>query len=387
MNNIGDVNGLKYLVVGCGFYGAVMAERIASVLGEKVLVIDRRDHPGGNSYSYKDPETGIEVHSYGSHIFHTSNKAVWDYISRFGSFNQYLHKVYSVHAGRVYALPINLHTINQFYGANYSPSDALALIENEKRGFEGQDHNNLEGKALSLIGKSLYEAFIKGYTHKQWGRDPLSLPPNIITRLPVRYNYNNRYFSDTWEGQPIDGYGGLFRRLLDHPNIELKLGVDYFDIRSQVPSECKVIYTGPIDQYFEFRFGRLGWRALDFVFEHVPVDDFQGTSVMNYADVEVPYTRIHEFKHYHPERQYVKGRTIICREYSKESNLDDTQAYPVNTDEDKKKMALYREAASGCRQVLFGGRLGTYTYVDMHQSVAMALNDFSSLRSTTIHDR
>jgi len=259
-----DLSGLKYLIVGSGFYGSVFAERLASVLDERVLVIDKRSHIGGNSYSFTDPETNIEVHKYGSHIFHTSNQKVIDYITRFSSFNRYKHRVLTIHKDRIFPMPVNLLTINSFFGKTLSPDGARALIREEILEAGIGEPQNFEEKAISLIGRSLYEAFIKGYTHKQWEIDPTCLPSSVISRLPVRYNYIDGYFSDSFEGQPEMGYGQLFKNILNHPNIDLRLGIDFSSIRDKIPAGCTVIYTGPIDQYFNFQLGALQWRTVDF---------------------------------------------------------------------------------------------------------------------------
>lgn len=374
-----ELQGLKYLIVGSGFYGAVLAERIATQLQEKVLVIDVRKHIGGNSYSYADTATNIEVHKYGSHIFHTSNEEVWKYVNRFAQFNTYQHRVLTNYQNKIFSMPINLMTINSFYEKNFSPEEAKRFINREIQRDSIQDPKSLEEKAISLIGKPLYEAFIKGYTQKQWETDLRQLPANIITRLPVRFSYNDRYFADTYEGLPIDGYGKLFQHILSHPLISVQLGVDYFDIKSKVPSDCMVIYTGAIDRYFEYKFGQLGWRTTDFTEELIDIPDYQGTSVMNYAGLDVKYTRIHEFKHYHPERKQSENQTIIFKEYSRfASRQGDTPYYPINTSKDKEVFALYKEEAKKEKNVIFGGRLGNYVYVDMHQAIAMALNTFES---------
>jgi UDP-galactopyranose mutase len=373
-----ELNGLKYLIVGAGFYGATLAERIASVLNERVLVLDSRNHIGGNSYSYTDSSTNIEIHKYGSHIFHTSNVEVWKYMNQFTAFNSYQHRVLSKYRDRVYSMPINLMTINQFYGKSFSPEEAESFLKQEIARDVIADPKNLEEKGISLIGRPLYEAFIQGYTQKQWDTPLNELPANIITRLPVRFSYNDRYFNDVYEGIPVDGYGKLFEKMLAHPNIHLKLGIDYFSIKSMVPKDCLVIYTGPIDRYFDYQHGTLGWRTTYFEENKVPVNDFQGTSVMNYAGLEVPFTRIHEFKHYHPERDQSKTETIIYREFSKFTEKGDIPYYPINTQRDKALFKKYQEMAQGEKKVIFGGRLGNYVYVDMHQAIAMALNTFSS---------
>ncbi|WP_413578487.1 UDP-galactopyranose mutase [Bdellovibrio sp. HCB290] len=373
-----DFNGLKYLIVGSGFYGAVIAERIANELKEKVLVIDRRDHIGGNSYSYADAETNAEIHKYGSHIFHTSNEEVWAYINRFTTFNSYQHRVLTKYENKTYSMPINLMTINSYYGKNLNPVEGEAFIKSEIERDHIENPQNLEEKAISLIGRPLYEAFIKGYTKKQWETDLTKLPANIITRLPVRFSYNDRYFNDKYEGLPVDGYGKIFEKMLDHELITTKLGVDFFDIQKQIPKDCLVIYTGPIDKYFNYQFGSLGWRTTDFEQQTVDTKDFQGTSVMNYAGEDVPYTRIHEFKHFHPERKQSDTKTVIFKEYSRFAKENDVPYYPINTDKDKEIFAQYKALAKDEKNVIFGGRLGNYVYVDMHQAIAMALNTFDS---------
>jgi UDP-galactopyranose mutase len=288
------------VVVGSGFFGLTVAERAAEELGKRVLVLERRDHLGGNAYSEPDPETGIEVHRYGAHLFHTSNERVWEYVNRFSTFTGYQHHVYTVHAGEVYPMPINLGTVNQFFSAAMSPDQARALVLEQSAEVEPGTARNLEEKAISLIGRPLYEAFIKGYTAKQWQTDPKELPASIISRLPVRYTYDNRYFSDTHEGLPTDGYTALLERMAQSPLIEVRLETDFFDVRDEVVGDAPVVYTGALDRYFDYREGRLGWRTLDFETEVVPVKDHQGTPVMNYADADVPHTRIHEFRHFHP---------------------------------------------------------------------------------------
>lgn len=373
-----DLESLEYLVVGAGFYGSVIAERIASELGKRVVVIDKRNHFGGNSYSYLDGESGIEIHKYGSHIFHTSNEKVWKYVNRFSSFNTYQHRVLTTHKNRVYSMPINLMTINSFYNKNLRPAEAVEFVKTEIAREFVKEPKNLEEKAISLIGRPMYEAFIKGYTQKQWGTEPTSLPANIITRLPVRYTYNDRYFSDTYEGIPCDGYGKLFAKLLDHPLISLALGTDFFEIRNHIPLSCKIIYTGPIDKYFNFKFGALGWRTSDFEMERHNCESFQGTSVMNYPDLDIPYTRIHEFKHFHPEKTSENSTTVIFKEYSRFAGPHDTPYYPINTEADKQVFAQYKQEAEKEKNVIFGGRLGNYVYIDMHQAIAMALNTFET---------
>ena len=371
------------VVVGSGFFGLTIAERAASELGLKVVVIDRRNHIGGNAYSAPEPETGIEVHQYGAHLFHTSNKPVWEYAHKFTQFTGYQHRVYTNHGSEVYPLPINLGTINQFFRAAYSPDEARALIAEQAREFAAGDATNLEEKAISLIGRPLYEAFIRDYTAKQWQTDPTNLPAEVIARLPVRYNYDNRYFNDPFEGLPVDGYTAWIERMADHPNIEVRLDTDYFDEGQEINKgatvgNVPVVYTGPVDRYFDYQGGELSWRTLDFEQEVLPVGDFQGIPVMNYADTTVPYTRIHEFRHFHPERDYPTDKTVIMREYSRFATREDEPYYPINTAEDRESLLTYRGLQAGESDVLFGGRLGTYKYLDMHMAIASALTMFEN---------
>lgn len=360
------------IVVGSGLFGCTVAERASSV-GLNVVVIERRHHTGGNAYSYFDQETEIEVHQYGSHLFHTSNRKVWEYVNRFTSFNGYHHSVWTVHDGNVFSMPINLGTICHFYGRNLSPTQARELLESESSA-QGKSPTSLEEKAIASVGRPLYEALIRGYTSKQWETDPRDLPPGVITRLPVRFNFDNRYFADRWEGLPADGYEAWINRMLASEKITTFLGIDFFAIKDNIAKDKPIVFTGPIDKYFGYRWGPLGWRTLDFEFDTVESDDFQGTAVMNYADIDVAYTRIHEFKHLHPERRYPKGKTVIAKEYSRFASEGDEPYYPLNTEHDRMLLARYRQAADGERNVFFGGRLGSYQYLDMHMAIASALS-------------
>jgi UDP-galactopyranose mutase len=366
------------VVVGSGFFGLTIAERCANELGLNVLVLERRHHLGGNAYSEREPETGIEVHVYGAHLFHTSNKKVWDYVNRFTTFTNYQHRVFGKYKGQVYSLPMNLNLINVFFGRSHTPDEARQLIAEQSSEIETSQAKNLEEKAISLIGRPLYEAFIKGYTAKQWQTDPTELSPDIITRLPVRYNFDNRYFNDTYEGLPTDGYTAWLERMADHPNIEVRLETDFFDVADEYRGKVPIVYTGPVDEYFGNREGRLSWRTVDLEAEVVDVDDFQGCSVMNYNDEDVPFTRIHEFKHFHPERTYLPGKTVIVHEYSRFAEEDDEPYYPINTPADREKLLKYRELAKSEPMVLFGGRLGTYKYLDMHMAIGSALSMFEN---------
>ena len=370
------------VVVGSGFFGLTVAQRAAAELDKRVLVVERREHIGGNAYSEPEPETGIEVHRYGAHLFHTSNKRVWDYVNRFTEFTNYQHRVFARVADQVYPFPLNLGLINSFFGRSHTPDQARALIAEQASEFDTAGARNLEEKAISLIGRPLYEAFVKGYTAKQWQTDPTALDPAIITRLPVRYTFNNRYFNDTYEGLPVDGYTAWLKRMAAAPGITVSLDTDYFAVRDQLP-DVPTVYTGPLDRYFDNCEGELGWRTLDFE-QDVLTDtgDFQGTPVMNYNDADVPYTRIHEFRHFHPERDnYPNDKTVVVREYSRFAESGDEPYYPINTAVDRAKLERYRELArkeTANRKILFGGRLGTYQYLDMHMAIGSALTMFDN---------
>lgn len=366
------------VVVGSGLFGLTVAERCASELGLKVLVLERRPHLGGNAYSERDPETGIEVHVYGAHLFHTSNQRVWDYVNRFTSFTNYQHRVFAKVKDQVYSFPMNLALINQFFGHSHTPDEARALIAEQASEIATADATNLEEKAISLIGRPLYEAFVKGYTAKQWQTDPTELSADIITRLPVRYTFDNRYFSDTYEGLPTDGYTAWLERMADHPNIEVRLDTDFFSVADDYKGKVPIVFTGPVDEYFGNSEGRLSWRTVDLEREVVPVDDFQGAPVINHNDQDVPFTRILEFKHFHPERTHLPGKTVIVHEFSRFAEEDDEPYYPINTADDRAKLMKYRELAKAEPMVLFGGRLGTYQYLDMHMAIGSALSMFDN---------
>ncbi len=366
------------IIVGSGFFGATIADRAAREMGLRVCVLDRRDHIGGNAWSHIDPATGIEVHTYGSHLFHTSSKDVWDYVNRFSGFSTYRHRVIVRHKDRFFTMPMNLGTLSSLFGRFLSPSDAKALIAAEVAAAGIVNPTNFEEKAISLAGRTMYDAFIKGYTAKQWQTDPRQLPAEIITRLPMRLTFDDFYFNDTYEGLPLDGYAAIFERMLTHPNIRIATGVDYFDVRASIPPSAPIVYTGPIDRYFDYRAGVLGWRTIDFESEVVPVGDYQGASVVNYPDMDVPFTRIHEFRHLHPERSYQAERSIIFREYSRFAERADEPYYPINATADKAGYDSYRAMADAEPGVIFGGRLGTYRYLDMHQAIGAAMKVFEN---------
>ncbi len=382
------------VVVGSGLFGLTVAEQCSRRFGIRVAVVERRSHIGGNAYSEADPDTGIEVHRYGAHLFHTSNERVWSYVNRFTTFTDYVHRVWTTVGGAVYPMPVNLGTINQFFHAAMSPDEARALIAdqaeeaaagtpasrtgNAETGAGGAD---FESRGVSLVGRPLFEAFFRDYTAKQWQTDPRDLPASVISRLPVRYTYDSRYFTDTHEGLPRDGYTAWLTRMVDNDRIEVSLGIDFLDpaqslSREAAVGQVPVVYTGPVDRYFDESEGALGWRTLDFEREVVPTGDFQGCPVMNYGDMSVPWTRILEFRHFHPERadRYPADRTVIAREYSRFARHDDEPYYPINTAADRERLAAYRRLMGGERQVFFGGRLGTYRYLDMHMAIASALH-------------
>lgn len=372
---------MKYdvIVVGTGLFGLTIARQCAEEKGLRVAMLERRPHLGGNAYSFFEDETGIEVHRYGAHLFHTSNERVWEYVNRFTSFTGYVHRVMTTVNGEVFPMPVNLGTINQFFRAAYSPEEAKALLKEQAAEVADSEVTDFESKGISLVGRPLFEAFFKGYTAKQWQTDPKTLPASIISRLPVRFNYDTRYFNDKYEGLPVDGYAAWLENMADHPLIDVYLNTDFFDAshelsKDKVVGKIPVVYTGPVDRYFDYAAGELTWRTLDFEEEVVPVGDFQGTSVMNYGDVDVPYTRIHEFRHFHPERDYPKDKTVIVREYSRFATPEDEPYYPVNSTADREAVLKYRQLADTEADVYFGGRLGTYQYLDMHMAIASALS-------------
>lgn len=378
------------LVVGAGFFGLTIAERLATQEHKKVLVIDKRDHIGGNCYSETDKETGIEIHKYGAHLFHTSIDEVWNYIHTFSDFTDYVHHVFTVHNNEVFQMPINLNTINQFFHSNYSSEEAKRVIEEQSKDFTGQPKNLYE-QGIGLMGKPLFDAFIKNYTEKQWQTPVELLPSSIIKRIPVRFNNDNRYFNDKYEGLPKEGYNKMFENMVNAggERIEVKLNCNYFDKTFQdeiKESGIFTVYTGPIDEFFNYKYGELRWRCLRFEKEVLEVDNYQDCSVMNYADLNPPYTRIIEFKHFHPERDYAcykkgSGRTVIVKEYSKAWKRGDEPFYPVRTEEDLKKLERYNQEINEIEDVVFGGRLGEYQYYDMDKTIDSALRLYKKIKT------
>jgi UDP-galactopyranose mutase len=369
-----DLDRFSYVIVGSGLLGSVLAERIASQLDRKVLVIEKRDHIGGNCYSEDDPSTGIEFHRYGTHIFHTSNEKVWDYVNGFVSFNSYRHQVLTSYRNRLFQFPINLMTINSFYNVNLRPYEVDAFMA-KIRGSAIREPANFEEQAIAVLGPDLYEAFFKHYSFKQWQLYPHDLPVSVFNRLPFRKNYNDNYFFDQWQGIPEGGYTQLFTRLLSHRNITLLTNTDYFDIRDSLKKDCVLVYSGPIDRFFDYSLGRLSWRTLRFEKEILQIEDYQGNAVINYPEPDIPYTRIHEPRHLHPERRYTTEKTIVFREYSL-ADSGDAPFYPIASAANHRLLAQYQELASQLPRTHISGRLGDYKYYDMDQTVQRALELF-----------
>lgn len=359
------------IVVGSGLFGSVTAEQ-ASRAGYRVAVIEKRNHIGGNCYTKEDSETGILVHQYGPHIFHTSNQRVWDYINQFTTFNNYRHKCRIEVNGKQYSMPINLDTINNFFGRNLNPTQATTFLESMTLAYKNIEPANFQEQAFQLVGPELYHAFLRGYTLKQWETDPTLLPASIAKRLPVRTNYNDRYYNDTWEGIPSEGYTPIFEKMLSHENIQLFMQTDWFDVKKYAINKL-VVYTGAIDQFYDYCYGDLAWRTLDFKFEKHDVSDYQGITQVNYGDADIPYTRIIEHKHFHPEKTYAMDKTIIGIEYSRLATREDTVYYPVKRPIDIQLFEQYRNLSEKESNVIFGGRLGEYMYYDMHQVIGSAL--------------
>lgn len=369
---------MRYQIVGAGLFGSVIAERVANVLNQPVEIFEKRNHIGGNCYSFIDYDTGIECHKYGTHIFHTELPQVWNYINQFTGFNTYRHKVVAKHKDKFYRMPVNLGTINAIYDKALTPAGAKLFITQEIAKENIATPQNLEEKAISLVGRRIYEALIKDYTQKQWNRDPCNLPENIITRIPVRYNFNDEYFNDFWQGLPLDGYGVLFERLLDNPLITVHLETEYKMPAGGIPHNTMIIYTGMPDQLFDYKYGKLDWRSLHFEWETIFCQDFQGCGQVNYCDSKPQFTRIHEYKHYHPERKdsFDLGKTVTCREYPQDYGIDIEPCYPVNDRHNNELYSLYEAEAQKMSGLILGGRLGSYKYWNMDYTIANALDIF-----------
>lgn len=361
-----------YLVVGAGLYGAVFARKAADA-GKKVLVVDKRDHIAGNIYTKK--VEGINVHVYGAHIFHTDNKVVWDYVNQFCDFNRYTNSPVANFKGKIYSLPFNMYTFNEMWGV-VTPEEARLKIAEQRKEFGGTEPSNLEEQAISLVGRDIYEKLIKGYTEKQWGRSCDKLPAFIIRRLPVRFTYDNNYFNSAYQGVAVGGYTKMVENMLS--GIEVRLNTDYLENRQELDSIAqKVIYTGPIDAYFDFSLGTLEYRSISFETEVLDTPNFQGNAVVNYTDSEHPYTRIIEHKWFEfgkDEDGRDLDKTVISREYSAEWQKGDEPYYPVNDSRNTELYSKYKELAGKEEKVIFAGRLGEYKYYDMDQVIAAALN-------------
>lgn len=357
----------KIAVVGAGFSGAVVAHELA-LKGYKVDVFDARSHVGGNCHTARDQETGVMMHVYGPHIFHTSNELVWEYINKFDEFMPFINRVKAVYKNQVYSLPINLLTINSFFGKAFSPKEAAEFMA-QIGDLSIDDPQTFEEQALRFVGRDLYEAFFKGYTQKQWGLEPSELPASILKRLPVRFSYDDNYYASKYQGIPRNGYSYIIEKMLDHINVNIYLGAS-FD-RSMSNSYDHVFYSGPIDSWFNYSEGELGYRTLDFHLERYD-GDFQGNPVINYCDRETPWTRISEHKHFTPWENHEK--TVIYKEYSRGCGRGDIPYYPIRMAKEKSLLSDFVALAKNEKGVTFMGRLGTYRYLDMHITIAEALD-------------
>lgn len=355
-----------YLIVGAGPFGATFAH-FASKAGKKCLVIDKRDHIGGNTYCEK--VEGINVHKYGAHIFHTSNRRIWDFVNQFAEFNRYTNSPIAIYKDELYNLPFNMNTFSKMWGVK-TPAEAKAEINRQISGLDITEPKNLEEQALKLVGKDIYYKLIKGYTEKQWGRDAREIPAFIIKRLPVRFTYDNNYFNDLYQGIPIGGYNVIIEKLLD--GIEVRLKTDFFSNRGELSSLAdKIVYTGPIDEYFDYKFGNLQYRGLQFEHTVMDTDNYQGNAVVNYTDREVPYTRIIEHKHFEFGSE---PKTVVTKEYSVEWQRGEEPYYPINDEQNQQIYQKYKALADKELNMIFGGRLAEYKYYDMHQVFESAIN-------------
>lgn len=354
-----------YLIIGAGFFGAVFAHEVTKK-GKKCLVIDKRPHIGGNIYCEKIE--GINVHKYGAHIFHTNNKEVWDYMNNFCEFNRYTNSPIANYKGEIYNLPFNMNTFNKLWGV-ITPEEAKRKIESQKISSGIEDPRNLEEQAISLVGTDIYIKLIKGYTEKQWGREAKELPSFIIKRLPVRFTYDNNYFNDRYQGIPKDGYNAIIEKMLD--GVEVKLSTNFFENKEELTDLAeKIVFTGMIDEFYDYRYGALEYRSLKFQHEVHDVENYQGVAVVNYTDIETPYTRIIEHKHF----EYgIQEKTVITKEYPSEWKIGDEPYYPVNDEKNNLLFIKYKELANKEKNIIFGGRLGDYKYYDMHQVIEKAL--------------
>ena len=363
-----------YLIVGAGLYGSTIAFEL-NKLGYKVLVIDKRNHVGGNIYTQN--MEGINVHVYGAHIFHTSNKEVWDYINQFAKFNSFINSPIAIYKGKKYRLPFNMNTFKEIWPDISTPEDAKQKIELEKKQYHIDEPTNLEEQAINLVGKTIYEMLIKGYTAKQWGRNCDELPPFIIKRIPVRFEYDNNYFSDVYQGIPIGGYTKIIEKMLE--GIDVELNADFFAKKDYYMDLANnIVYTGPIDQFFDYKYGELEYRTLRFDIETVDVPNYQGNAVINYTEYGIPYTRIIEHRHF--EFNNKGNKSIITKEYPATFKKGDEPYYPINNERNDKLYQRYKIEALKLSNIHFGGRLGQYKYLDMDEIILEALNFIKSIQ-------
>ena len=371
---------MRVCIVGAGFSGAVIARQLAEH-GIPSVVVDERSHVAGNCHTSRDPETGVMVHQYGPHIFHTSIERVWNFISTYGEMMPYVNRVKANVGRNIYSLPINLHTINQFFGKDLNPKEAKEFIDIKAMGGI-EEPISFEEQALKFVGDELYRAFFKGYTTKQWGISPTKLPASILKRLPLRFNYNDNYFDHKYQAIPRDGYTSIISNILNHEKIIVMLGIEYEQYRKSVTFD-HLFYTGPIDRYFHYIHGRLAYRTLDF--ERLTCDgDFQGVAVMNYPDEDVKFTRITEHKHFAPWEACKFSKSVVFKEYSRACGASDIPYYPINLIEEQKMLLNYQELASRERNVTFVGRLGTYQYLDMDVTIDKAIDTAEKFMSSIL---
>lgn len=358
----------RFLIIGSGFSGAVLAHRLTRNTDCHIDIWEERNHIAGNCHTSRDEETGIMVHRYGPHIFNTDKKEIWDFVNSFAVFSPYVHRVKAMYNGNVYSLPVNLLTLNQFFNKTFTPQTAKEFLTTlgDKSITEPK---NFEEQALFFIGKELYHAFFYGYTKKQWGCEPSRLPASILKRIPVRFNYDDNYHNNIYTGIPVEGYTHLIKKLIDHPSVHVYLNKK-FDSSENISGYDHIFYTGPIDAYFKYEFGRLGYRTVTFE-SSIHMGDYQGVTQMNYCDENIPYTRITEYKHFTPWEKHEK--TIIFKEFSKETGEYDIPYYPKRLKEDKILLSQYRHKAETLSNVSFLGRLATYRYMDMHHVIGEAL--------------
>jgi len=359
----------KFLIVGAGFSGAVLANQLAEQLDCTIEIWDERSHVAGNCHTKRDAETNVMLHEYGPHIFNTDKKEIWDFVNRFVEFKPFINRVKANHKNNIYSLPVNLHTINQLFNKSFNPEEAKAFISSQADK-SIKEPKSFEEQALKFIGPDLYKAFFYGYTKKQWGCEPSQLPASILKRLPVRFNYDDNYYNNIYQGIPVNGYTELVEKLIDSPKISVTLNKKFHYSSELAAGYDHIFFTGPIDAFFGYKFGRLGYRTVTFE-KFVTDGDYQGNAVINYCDEEVPHTRVHEHKHFAPWEQHDK--TVYFKEYSKETTEDDIPYYPKRLEADKNILQAYRTEAMLASNISFLGRLATYRYMDMHHVIGEAL--------------